>query len=61
MMVFLIILAAIICLCVGFVSGLLVFLFAKEEIEQIKPKRASDSTYTKELKNFFNYDGTNQE
>ena len=61
MMVFLIILAAIICLCVGFVSGLLVFLFAKEEIEQIKPKRAADSTYTKELKNFFNYDGTKQE
>jgi len=61
MMVFLIILAAIICLCIGFISGILVFLFAKDEMEQIKPKRASDSTYTKELKNFFNYDGTKQE
>lgn len=61
MMVFLIILAAIICLCIGFISGILVFLFAKDEMEQIKPKRASDSTYTKELKNFFNYDGTQQE
>lgn len=61
-MVFLIILSAIICLCVGFVAGLILAVFMMDEkISPPKVKRQIKPTYEKELKNFFSYDGTNQD
>lgn len=61
MMVFLIILSAIICLCIGFIAGLFAAVYVMDEVNSPKPKRQIETTYKKELKNFFNYDGTNQE
>ena len=60
-MVFLIIFAGIICFCTGLIVGLFIRFRELELPEEIRDKRPVETTYQKELKNFFNYDGTNQE
>ena len=62
-MTFLIILAAIICLLAGFIAGLILVNFIREEetLKEDEAKRTPKSESVESLKKFFNYDGTAQE
>ena len=60
-MIFLIIFVGIICFCTGLIAGLFITFRELEPPKAITTKRQMETTYEKELKNFFEYDGTNQD
>lgn len=60
-MVFLIIFVGIICFCTGLLAGLFIRFRELELPESQREKRKTELSYERELKNFFNYDGTNQD
>ena len=61
MFVFLIILVGIICFCTGLIAGLFIQFCELDLPKETTTKRQMETRYEEELKNFFNYDGTNQE
>lgn len=60
-MIFLMVLVSIICFCTGVIVGLFITFRELDIPKSQKEKRQTELTYEKELKNFFSYDGTNQE
>ena len=61
MIVFLVILVAIICFCTGLVAGLFITARELESPSSKREKRQTELSYGRELKNFFDYDGTSQD
>ena len=61
MMIFLVILVAIICFCTGLIAGLFITSYELEVQPVEREKRQTELSYERELKNFFDYDGTSQD
>lgn len=61
MIIFLVILVAIICFCTGIIVGLFINTFELPIEREEKEKRQTELSYERELKNFFDYDGTSQD